>query len=158
MGMILGKTDFDELIVIKEQFAGDVEDFLDQAINTETCQGCMDQDGGMEHAEEIVSQIIQQDQHLLGVPEALATVSEEETLLIVSNIDLSSPAQIIAMAEFQGRRAQVRDNKQGMLEFVLAHIQPAQGEGTRWDTEMQLLDGGGHPAASWLDFLPVLDL
>lgn len=91
--MILGQTDFDELLLVKNEFAGSVENILDEAIGAKTCQGCMGQDSGAEHREKIVSQIIQQDQHFLSRPEALAMMGQEETLLIVSNIDLGGPCR-----------------------------------------------------------------
>lgn len=136
MGMILGKMDLDQLLVIKNEFARDVENFLDQAIGAETCQGGMGQSGGAEHTEEIVRQIIQQDEGLLGVPEALATMGQKQALLVIANVNFSRPAQVIEMAELLGRRVQIRDDEESMLEFVLAHIQPTQGECSGRPTEM----------------------
>lgn len=158
MGMILGQTDFEELIVVKNEFAGDSEDFLEDAIGSERCQGRMGQDSGAEHTEEIVSQVIQQDQHLLSMPTPLAAMGEEESLLIIANVNFGCPAQIIEMADFWCGSLQVGNNEERMLELVVAHIQPAQCQGPRRDTEVQLLNGDSHPTASWLDLLPVLDL
>ncbi len=158
MGMILGKTDFEELILVKEEFAGDVEDLLNEAIGSKTCQRRMEEDGSAEAAQEIVSQVIEQDEHLLGMPEALAPVSEEQALLIIANVNFGGSAQIIAMADFWGGRVQVSHDEQGMLELVFVHIEPTQSQGPGWDTEVQLLERRGHPAAAGLDLLPVLDL
>lgn len=103
MGMIVRKADFDELILVKNELAGDVEDFLDETIGSETCQGRLSQGDGAEAAQEIVSQVVEQNEHLLGVPEALAAVSEEQTLLIIADVHFGGAPQIIAVADFRGR-------------------------------------------------------
>ncbi len=59
MRMLGRKTDFEEVVIIKNEFAWDIEDFLDQAIRTKMSERRLNQGGRAKHAEEIVGQVIQ---------------------------------------------------------------------------------------------------
>ena len=74
--MLRRKANLDEMIVFKNELTWNIEDLLDQAIRTKMGQRRVSQGCGAEHAEEIVSQIVQEDQDLLGMPKPFATMSE----------------------------------------------------------------------------------
>jgi hypothetical protein len=156
--MVSGEANLDEMIVLKHELTRDIEDVVDQAIRSERSQGRMSQSDGAEHAQEVMSQVVQEDQDLLGMPEPLATMGEQETLFVIADLDLSRSSQVIDVTDLLRRRVQVGDHKQSVFVFGLAVVQPAKSQSPSRHTELELVGREGDPTMPRIHFKPLLYL
>jgi hypothetical protein len=94
-------VDFTEAVALKYKLSWNIKDFLDQAIWSKICQRRLKQDSCSKHAQEIVSQIIQQDQDFLGMPKPFATMGKQQALFVIADFNLRCASQVIQVTDLQ---------------------------------------------------------
>lgn len=101
------KAQLNQMIILDESRSWDSEHIAKQSVRAIVSDRCAHQHLATEHAQEVVRQIVEQEQHFLSAPITLAPVCEEQPLLVLSDINFESASQVILLTECQERQLQV---------------------------------------------------